>query len=224
MGTIASCCASLRRPRSVSRLYVIPSARRLDRLVSLRRFYVSVYDTNVPSPVASLFSWRCLAASTSSFLHVAMNLRPPSLTVLTHNSAFNAVAFQPPAMPTTRMSLCTESVHSFYFSPRPFRTASSMFPNTIDFGSRPRLIRMNAPTHKSLLVRNVVSTISHPVLSRPRLYEVTRWFGLLCCAPMMRSNSGGVRCGVWSSIPDEGSTYGIHTAEPQLLWLLIFGS
>ena len=70
-------------------------------------------DNNFPSLVASLFSWRCLGASTSYFLHAAMNLRPPSVTVSTHTSALNAVAFQSPAMPNARMSLWTQSVHSF---------------------------------------------------------------------------------------------------------------
>ena len=79
------------------------------------QFYTPVCDNKVPSLVASLFSWRCLAASTSSFLHAAINLRPPSVTVSTHTSAFKAVAFQSPAMPNVRMSLCTQSVHSFSF-------------------------------------------------------------------------------------------------------------
>ena len=43
-------------------------------------------DNNSPSLVASLFSWRCLAASSSAFLHAAMNLRPPSVTASTHTS------------------------------------------------------------------------------------------------------------------------------------------
>ena len=38
-------------------------------------------------------------ASISYFLHAAMNLRPPSTTVSTHTSAYNAVAFQSPVMP-----------------------------------------------------------------------------------------------------------------------------
>ena len=75
-------------------------------------------DNNFPSLVASLFSWRCLAASTSSFLHAAMNLRPPSAIVSSHTSASNAVAFQSPAVPNARMSLCTQSVlHSSPFHP-----------------------------------------------------------------------------------------------------------
>ena len=88
------------------------------------QFYTPVCDNKVPSLVASLFSWRCLAASTSSFLHAAINLRPPSVTVSTHTSAFKAVAFQSPAMPNVRMSLCTQSVHSFSFPPRPLRTGN----------------------------------------------------------------------------------------------------
>ena len=80
-----------------------------------------VCDNKFPSLVASLFSWRCLAASTSSFLYAAMNLRLPSVTVSTHTSAFNAVAFQSPAMPNARMSLWTQSVHSFSFPARPLR-------------------------------------------------------------------------------------------------------
>ena len=142
---------------------------------------------------------------------------PPTLLdrVSTDTSPSNAVAFQCPAMPNARMSLCTQSVHYFSFPPRPLRTASSRFPNTTRFGSRPPLIRMSAPAHKSLLVRNVVSMLSHRVISRERLYEVIRWSVLLRCAPMMRS-TGGVRCGVWRSAPGEGSTYCINTGGPRL--------
>ena len=118
-----------------------------------------------------------------------MNLRPSSVTVSTHTSAFTAVAFHSPATPNARMSLCTQWVHSFSFPPRPLRTAPSRFPNTIRFGSCPQLIRMSVPTHKSLLVRNVVSMLSHPVISRAWLYEVIRLSGFLRCAPMIRSKT-----------------------------------
>ena len=84
-------------------------------------------DCNFPSRVASLFSWQCLTASSSSSLHAAMNLRPPSVTASTQTSAFNAIVFQSPVMPNARMSLCTQSVHSFSFPPRPLRTAPSRF-------------------------------------------------------------------------------------------------
>ena len=81
------------------------------------------------------------------------------------------------------------SVHSWStpspFPPRPLRTAPSRFPNRIRFGNRPPLIRRSVPAHKSLLVRNVVSMLSHRVISRAWLYEVTRWSGLLRYAPMM---------------------------------------
>ena len=68
------------------------------------RFYASVCDDNFTSLSASLFFWRCLAARLSllSFTR-PMNLRPPSATVSTHTSAYNAVAFHP-AMPNARMS------------------------------------------------------------------------------------------------------------------------
>ena len=63
----------------------------------------------------------------------------------------------------------------------------------IRFDSRPPLIRMSVPTHKSLLVRNVVSMLSHRVISRARLYEVIRCSGFLLYAPMMRSKIRGYR-------------------------------
>ena len=70
---------------------------------------------------------RFMAASSSSSLHAAMNLRPPSVIASTQTSAFNAIVFQSPAMPNARMSLCTQSVHSFSFPPRSLRTAPSRF-------------------------------------------------------------------------------------------------
>ena len=143
----------------------------------------SLCDNSFPSLVASLSSWRCLAASTSSLLHATMNLcSPPSVTVSTHTSASNAVLFQSSVISNIRMSLCTQSVHSFFFPHRPLRTAPSRFPNTIRFGSRPPHIRMSAPAHKSILVRNVVSMLSQWVISRARLYEVIR-LSVSCAVP-----------------------------------------
>ena len=74
-----------------------------------------------------VFVFFCLAASSSSSLHAAMNLRPPSVTASTQISALNAIVFQSPVMPNARMSLCTQSVHSFCFPPCPLRTAPSRF-------------------------------------------------------------------------------------------------
>ena len=153
-----------------------------------------------------------------------MNLRPSSLTVSTHTSVFNAVAFHSPAMPNARMSLCTQSVHSFSFPPRPLRTAPSRFPKMIHFGSRPPLIRMSVPSHKSFLVRNVVSMLSHRVISRARLYEVIRWSGLLRCVLMMRSKTRWCTVRIWRSVPGGGSTYCIYTGGPRLPRPLPFGS
>ena len=138
---------ALRRSRSVSRPYKDifgSSTRRKANGCGFAKLYTP--DNKFPSLVASLFSWRCLAACASSFLHAAMNLRPPSVTVSTHTSAFNAVAFQSPAMPNARMSLWTQSVHSFSFPPRPLLAAPSKFPKTIRFGAayleeRPRPLK-----------------------------------------------------------------------------------
>ena len=137
------------------------------------------YDHNFLSLVASFFSRRCLPASSSCFLHAVVSLCPPSMTVLTHTSASNAVAFQSLAMLNARTSLSTQLVHYFSFPPRPHRTAPSRFPKPIRFGNRPPLIRTSAPAHKSLLMRNVVSMLSHRVISRAWLYAVIRWSGLL---------------------------------------------
>ena len=96
----STCLGATRRFRSVSRPYRIPVARRvLGQLVSLRRLYASVYDHNFPSLGASLFSWRCLAASTSYLFHATMNLRPPFATDLAHISA-SSLSNPPPLYQT----------------------------------------------------------------------------------------------------------------------------
>ena len=151
------------------------------------KFYTPVCDNKFPSLVAFLFSYRYLAASISSFLHAAMNLRPPSVTISTHTSAFNAVAYI--HMPNARMSLWKQPVHSFSFPPRPLRIAPSRLPKTIRFGNRPPLIRRSVLAHKSLLVRNIVPMLSHRVISRARLYKVIRWSGFLRCASIIRSKT-----------------------------------
>ena len=130
------------------------------------QFYASVCDYKFPSLVASLFSWQCLAASTSSFHHAPMNLHPHSVVFSTHTLASNAVAFQSPAMPNARLLLCTQSIDYFSFLPRPLRTTPSRLPKTIRFGSRPPLIRTSAPAHKCLLVRNVILILSQTGLSQ----------------------------------------------------------
>ena len=118
----------------------IPTTRQLGQWVSLRkilRFRVRL----------QLSQSRCLSLLLAMsgrvflfFLHAAMNLRPPFVTASTQTLAFAAIVSQSPVMPNARMSLCTQSVHSFSFPPRPLRTAPSRFPNMIRFGNRPPLI------------------------------------------------------------------------------------
>ena len=108
---------------------------------------------------------------------------------LNHTAASNAFAFQSPSTPNARMSLCTQSVYSVSFPPRPLCIAPSRLPNTIHFRHRRQLNWMSAPAHRNLLLRNVVSMLSNRIISRARLYEVIRWSGLLRCTPMMRSKN-----------------------------------
>ena len=42
---------------------------------------------------------------------------------------------------------------------------------------------------KSSPAQRCLNAVSHRVISRARLYEVIRCFGLLCCAPTMRSKT-----------------------------------
>ena len=105
--------------------------------MSLRRFFASAYDNKFPSLVASFFLRRYLAVSTSYFFLAAINSHPLFVTISTHTSAYNAVAFQSPTLRNDRTSLCTQSVHSFSFPHRPLCTAPSRFPNMIRFGNRP---------------------------------------------------------------------------------------
>ena len=134
----------------------IPMTRQLGQWVSLRKTLRFRVRLQLSQSRCLSLSWRCLAASSSSCLHAVMNLRPPFVTASTQTSAFTDIVSQSPVMPNARMSLCTQSVHSFSFPPRPLRTAPSSFPNMIRFGNRPPLIRRSVPARKSLLVRNVV--------------------------------------------------------------------
>ena len=95
------------------------------RGVASQKKYVSVCDNNFHGLVVSLFSWRCLAPSTSYVSHAATNIVLTSVAVSTHTSSSDAVVFQSPAMPNARihMSLCTQLVHSSSFPPCPLRTA-----------------------------------------------------------------------------------------------------
>ena len=106
--------------------------RRLSRSVS--RPYKDSYESSArPMGVASLNSTLPCAIATfpvSLPLSSPGDVWPrlpllPSTSIQT--SAFNAIVFQSPVMPNARMSLCTQSVHSFSSPPRPLRTAPSRF-------------------------------------------------------------------------------------------------
>ena len=77
-----------------------------------------VCDDKFPGLVASLFSWRCLAASTSSLLHTAMNL----LTVSTHTSAFKPSLSSPPPY-AKRPDVALDAIGPLFLLP----TASSPY-------------------------------------------------------------------------------------------------
>ena len=167
-----------------------PTTRRLGQWVSLPkilRFHVRL----------QLSQSRCLslllAMSGRVFLFFPLRSHelPPTLRDrLNPNSSLKRHRFPIPRYAKRPdVALYTQSIHSFSFPPRPLRTAPSRFPNMIRFGKHPPLIRKSVPAHKILLVRNVVSMLSHRVISRARLYEVIRWSSLLRCAPMMRSKT-----------------------------------
>ena len=192
--------------------------------MSLRRFYIRVYEQNI-SQFRCLSLFLVMFSCTYLFLPPrGHKLRPPCVIVLTHTSASNAIASQPPAMPNVRMSLSTQSVHSFYFPPRPLYIAPLRFKNMIRFDDRTPLIRMSTHAHKRLLVRNVVSMLPVPAISMTRLYKVIRWSSPLRCAPMMRSKTRWCTMRSVEQVPGEGSMYCTHTVGPRLPRPLPFGS
>ena len=103
----------------------IPTTRQLGQWVSLRktlRFRVRLQLSQSRCLSLLLAMSGCVSLLC---LHAAMNLRPPSVTASTQTSAFTAIVSQSPVMPNARMSLCTQSVHSLPFPPRPLRSEST---------------------------------------------------------------------------------------------------
>ena len=64
-----------------------------------------------------------------------------------------------------------------FLNPSSLPTAPSKFSSMTRFDNRPPLIPMRASARKNLIVRNVVSMLSHPVISRARwMNEIIRWW------------------------------------------------
>ena len=187
------------------------------------------FEQLFPSLVVPLFSWRCLTAFISSFLHAAINLHPPFVTFATQASASNAVAFQPPVIPNARTPLCMQSTHSFSFLPRPLRTAPSRFTkkNAIRFGNHPRPIRMRVPPHRCVLSCATLSQSLPTGLSRGHgcTKSSDRLVPLVLCPDDANQHLlvHDAELG-WSSVPGAGFTHCIHTVEPRLTQPLAFGS
>ena len=68
---------------------------------------------------ASLFLCRCTDAFSSSPTYAAINLQPPSRTVLHQTPRSSAAVLQSLVMPNSRRSSATQSVHYFSFPPGP---------------------------------------------------------------------------------------------------------
>ena len=103
-------------------------------------------DINFPRLVASLFSWRCLAVSTSYFLHATMNLRLPSVTVSTHTSIPTPSLSNPPLCQTpgcrsisNRSALSPSHLVLSAMHPQGFRKRFALWqPPAADSDERPR--------------------------------------------------------------------------------------
>ena len=115
----------------------------------------------------SLFLCRCSDAFSSSFTRAAINLQPLSPTVLYQTPGSSAAAvLQFPVMPNSRRSSATQSVHSFSFLPGPRFPAFPSPPDMTLLGNLRSPMRSSAPNHNNLLVRTVVSMLSHRDLHR----------------------------------------------------------
>ena len=116
---------------------------------------------NLSASSASFFLCRCPDAFYSFFTHAAINLQPPSLTVLYQTPGSKAAVLQSLVMSNSRRSSATQCVN--YFSSPP----CSRFP-AFSSSSDMTLLRnvwspmqSSAPDHNNILVRTVVSMLLH---------------------------------------------------------------
>ena len=161
----------------------IPSTRRLGQWVSFAKIYSSVFDNKFPSLFASLSSWRCLAASTSYFLHAAINLRPPSTTVSTNASASNAALSKRPdvALYPSGPLFLPPAPYSPHCTLKVSEHDSLWQPPTAHSDERPRL-------QKYSRTQRCLNAVPPGYLKGPivRGHPIS---DLLGCAPMMRSKT-----------------------------------
>ena len=75
------------------------------------------------------------------------------------------------------------------FQPRPLRTVSSRFPNTIRFGNRPPLVRMSAPAHKSLRPQCCLSAPTPSHLEGTLLRSYSMVWSLELCPDDLKQDS-----------------------------------
>ena len=90
--------------------------------------------STLSSSSISLFLCRCSDAFSSPFNHAAVNLQPPSRTVLYQTPRSSAAVLQSPVMPNSRKSSATQSVSSFSFPPGPRFPTFSSSPDTTPCG------------------------------------------------------------------------------------------
>ena len=150
---------ALRRFRSISCSSRILSAQ-LGRLVSLPTSTLPCAITTFFASFASLFLVKssCVYLFFPSRGHI-----PPSILRdrLNPHPCLRCGRFPVPRY-AKRPSVALYAIDPlFSFPPRPLRTAPSSSPKTTRFGSRPPLIQLNAPAHRSLLVLNFISVFSH---------------------------------------------------------------
>lgn len=133
---------------------------------------------------ASLFFRWSSAGLSSSFLHVAITLRPLSITICRRFPGSNAAFFHPSSspVPNNQRPSATQAVHSF--SRAPFHAGD---PLMIHLDNLQLSIRMSAPAHHILLVRTVVSMFSQPIRSRASSYQ--RFGGPAICIRLQESGS-----------------------------------
>ena len=133
---------------------------------------------------------RTSTALSSSVLHVAINVRPPSITTSHHLPGSNATVFNPSPfpIPNSLKSSATQTSHSISLHPLPRRPGFSRVPTMIRMGNLRLSIRRGSLAHNNLLVRKVVSILSQPVRQRTGWYESIRWSRDLHQAPRIRRN------------------------------------